>query len=145
MNTFEFSIKSESISFLRQGGDRAIKIPAGYVHAAKHLFKSGMLTAYDLEMLIYRIEEMIESDKDLFPVNGGALCQDELMKEVSSIYLDGSNVILPSEIEAAFNTLADRLSYSAIAIPPEKVPSLTYFVFIREMTHHFHIDKITIL
>ncbi|MFS2221710.1 hypothetical protein [Pantoea sp. B65] len=145
MNDFEFSIQSDAITLQWQADALSVKLPAGYAAVTAGLLKAGKATAYDVEMMIYRIEEIIESDAAVKRVKGDAVCRDQLLKQVCDSYLAGATVIEPVALEAAFNQLADSLSYSALMITAEKIPLLSCFVIIREMIHHLDIRKITCL
>ncbi|MCU5771749.1 hypothetical protein N5923_08755 [Erwiniaceae bacterium BAC15a-03b] len=144
MNEVEFSVQSDTVSLLWLDPQQRVELAGGYATVADGLLKGGKVTAWDVEMMIYRIEEIIESDHAVQPIRGDALCRDPLLKQVSDSYLAGARVLFPPAIEEAFNQFADQLSYSAIAVDAENIPALTGFIFIREMVHHLDIRKITL-
>ncbi|MBP2168731.1 hypothetical protein J2125_001923 [Erwinia toletana] len=145
MNEVEFSIQSDKVTLLWQQPPQRVELAGGYTAVADGLLKGGKVTAWDVEMMIYRIEEIIESDHAVQPIRGDAFCRDPLLKQVSDSYLAGARVLYPPVIEQAFNQFADQLSYSAIAIDAESIPALAGFIFIREMVHHLDIRQITLL
>ncbi len=54
----------------------------------------------------------------------------------------GESHATPEPIEAAFNKLADELSYHPLSLATDALQVLAGLVFIREITHHLAITAI---
>lgn len=143
MNEFEFSVSAHQTQFLWAGAGVSITTAAGYDDILKKIVTSGQLSAYELEMMIYLTEEIIEADNRIMPVNGNAVSHDELLYALSNRYFDGASLITDTAIESVFNRLADSISYTACAYTPEELTQIAYLVFIREMAHHLSIQAIS--
>lgn len=134
-----FSITAHTVSFHDAQQRLLCELNGGYKEAGVGLMAAGQVDNYQLEMLIYRIEEILESQGEQLPTGVEALSDDPLIYQVCDQYLGGERVICQQSIESAFNQLADRLSYAPIALSAAQIPVFCYFVFLREMSHHLHI------
>ncbi len=142
MSQLAFSLAADSTRFSWPGTSRTLEVAHGYHHITAGLARSGQLTDYDVEMMIYRIEEIIESDRALQPVQGEALAQDNALRQVSEYFLGGAQQADRTAIEAAFNQFADRLSYGDFSVTAELLPRVAGFIFIREICHHLDVQRV---
>lgn len=142
MSIFAFSIKPYALTLNWKGQDVSLTLSSGLNAVTDGLASSGQLTAYDVEMMIYRVEEIIESDRAVQPVRGDAESQDGLLHQLSQRYFNGESVMTSSVVEASFSKLADALSYAALPVTPDVMREIAYLVFIREMMHHLAIEQV---
>ncbi|MBN1084168.1 hypothetical protein QLG07_06500 [Erwinia sp. V90_4] len=138
----EFSLRRESTQFIYPESDKKIDIAKGVDYILSGITAQTSLTAWHLEMMIYRTEEIIEADATIRPIHGEIVCREPLLKSVCASYLDGASIATPEHIEAAFNKLADDISYHPLSLSDEALPVLAWFVFIREITHHLGITAV---
>lgn len=138
----EFSLLRESTHFLWPESGKRIDVAKGVDYILSGITAQTSLTAWHLEMMIYRTEEIIESDSTITPIHDEATSQDPLLKAVCASYLDGASSATPEHIEDAFNRLADDISYHPLFLSEEALQVLAGFVFIREITHHLRITAI---
>lgn len=134
-----FSITAHAVSFHTAQQQLLCELNGGYEDAGAGIMAAGQVDNYQLEMLIYRIEEILESQGEQLPAGAEAISNDPLIHQVCEQYLGGEKVISQQSIETAFNQVADRLSYAPIALSASQIPVFCYFVFLREMSHHLHI------
>lgn len=134
-----FSITAHTVSFHDAQQQLLCELQGGYAEAGVGLMAAGQVDNYQLEMLIYRIEEILESQGEQLPHGAEAISDDLLIHQVCDQYLGGEKAISQQSIESAFNQLADRLSYAPLPLSASQVPVFCYFVFLREMSHHLHI------
>lgn len=142
MSQFAFSLAADSTRFSWPETSRRLEVARGYHHITAGLARSGQLTDYDVEMMIYRIEEIIESDRALQPVQGEALAQDSGLRQVSEHFLGGAQTADRAAIEAAFNQFADQLSYGHFPVTAELLQQVAGFIFIREICHHLDVQRV---
>ncbi len=142
MSGYFFSVSANSVSFYQPQQVLLVELKGGYQQASAGLFGHGQADAWGVEMLIYRVEEILESQGEKLPLQAEATSSDELLSRVSTLWLDGTPDITPQAIEAAFNQLTDRLSYGTLPLAEQDVAAFCYFVFLREMTHHLRISLI---
>ncbi len=138
----EFSLLRESTHFFWPESAKKIDVAKGLDYILSGITAQTSLTAWHLEMMIYRTEEIIESDSTITPIHGEATIQDALLKAVCASYLDGASLATPEHIEDAFNKLADDISYHPLSLSEEALQVLAGFVFVREITHHLGITAI---
>ena len=142
MSGYIFSVSADSVTFYQSPSQLLLELQGGYRQAAAGLFQGGQVDAWGVEMLIYRVEEIIESQSAKLPGPGEVSSSDALLQEVSQRWLDGSDDITPRALESTFNQLTDRLSYSPLQLTDQETIAFCYLVFLREMTHHLRISHI---
>jgi hypothetical protein len=138
----EFSLLRESTHFFWPKSGKRIDVAKGLDYILSGISAQTSLTAWHLEMMIYRTEEIIESDSTITPVHGEATSGGQLLKAVCAGYLDDASFATPDHIEEAFNKLADDISYHPLSLSEEALQLLAGFVFVREITHHLEITAI---
>lgn len=142
MSGYVFSVSADSVAFYQPPAQLLLELKGGYQQAAAGLFNAGQVDAWGVEMLIYRVEEILESQGSKLPGPGEASSSDTLLRQVSEYWLEGSGDITPQALESAFNQLTDRLSYSPQLFTDQEITAFCYLVFLREMTHHLRISHI---
>ena len=142
MSGYIFSVSADSIAFYQPPTQLMLELHGGYQQAAAGLFNGGQVDAWGVETLIYRVEEILESQGGKLPAPGEAASCDALLFQDSELWLDSSNEITPEALESAFNQLTDRLSYSPLSLTAQETIAFCYLVFLREMTHHLRISHI---
>ncbi|MCT6592569.1 hypothetical protein N3553_22100 [Pantoea dispersa] len=101
------------------------------------------LTEYDIEMMIYRTEEIIENELKIKPIHGEITLNDfYLMDDLREAYFNGALLITSDAIEKSFNIVAEAVSYGAMWINNKQLYLLTGLVFLREACHHLDITAI---
>lgn len=142
MSGYIFSVSADSVTFYQSPSQLLSELQGGYQQAAAGLFNAGQVDAWGVEMLIYRVEEILESQGGKLPGPGEARSNDALLQQVSQRWLAGSSDITPQALESAFNQLTDRLSYGPLQLSAGDITAFCYLVFLREMTHHLRISHI---
>ncbi|WP_437616353.1 hypothetical protein [Erwinia sp. V71] len=142
MSQFAFSLAADSTRFSWPEKSLQQEVARGYRQITAGLAASGQLTDYDVEMMIYRIEEIIESDHALQAVQGEALAQDDGLRQVSEHFLGGAQQVDRAAIEAAFNQFADQLSYGHYPVTAQQLQWVAGFIFIREISHHLDVPQV---
>lgn len=142
MMIVEYSLLPESTKFTWLETGKIIDVDKGLDYILSGIKAETLLTAWHLEMMIYRTEEIIESDSTIQPVHGEAISHGRLLRAVCESYLAGDTVATPLQIEAAFNKLADDISYRPLFLSEEALQVLAELVFVREITHHLAITAI---
>lgn len=138
----EFSLIHESTHFIWPGSGNRIDVAKGLDYILSDIKTETSLTAWHLEMMIYRTEEIIEADSTIRPVQGQATTRDPMLQAICNSYLAGAAVARPDHIEEAFNKLADDISYHPLSLSAHALQVLAWFVFVREITHHLSITAI---
>jgi hypothetical protein len=138
----EFSLLRESTHFFWPESAKRIYVAKGLDYILSGITAQSSLTAWHLEMMIYRTEEIIESDSTIAPIYGEAISRDPLLKAVCDNYLAGASLATPEHIEEAFNKLADDITWHPLSLSEEALQVLAGFVFTREITHHLGITAI---
>ncbi len=139
MSEFIFSVLPAAVEFYDRQRHPMVSLQGGYQTTATGLFISGQADALATETLIYRIEEVLESEGRIVPPGGVAIGYDPLLGRVCGEFLAGETAITPDGVEVAFNRVAEQLSYSPLALTGPQADVFCYFVFIREMIHHLQI------
>lgn len=139
MSEFIFSVLPAAVEFYDRQQRPMAGLQGGYQTTASGLFSAGQADALATETLIYRIEEVLESEGRVVPPGLRAICHDPLLGRVCGDFLTGETAITPESVEVAFNRISEQLSYSPLALTGPQADVFCYFVFIREMIHHLQI------
>lgn len=139
MSEFIFSVLPAAVEFYDRQQHLKARLQGGYQTTAAGLFNTGQADALATETLIYRIEEVLESEGRIVSPGGIAICHDPLLGRVCGDFLAGETAITPAGVEVAFNRLSEQLSYAPLALTGLQTGTFCYFVFIREMIHHLQI------
>lgn len=142
MFNVEYSLLPESTQFIWPESGKRIDVAKGLDYILSGITAETSLTAWHLEMMIYRTEEIIESDSTIQPIHGAAISHGPLLRAICDSYLAGESPATPEPIEAAFTKLADELSYHTLSFSTDALQVLAGLVFIREITHHLAITAI---
>jgi len=95
----EFSLLRESRLFFWPESVKRVDVAKGLDYILSGITAQTSLTAWHLEMMIYRTEEIIEADSTIKPIHGEAISREPLLKAVSDHYLAGAPVETPVHIE----------------------------------------------
>ena len=139
MSEFVFSVLPAAVEFYDRQRQPIASLQGGYQTTAAGLFIAGQADALATETLIYRIEEVLESEGRIVPAGEVAIGHDPLLGRVCADFLAGETAMTPDSVEVAFNRVAEQLSYSPLALTGPQADAFCYFVFIREMIHHLQL------
>ena len=59
MSGYIFSVSADSVTFYQSPSQLLSELQGGYQQAAAGLFNAGQVDAWGVEMLIYRVEEIL--------------------------------------------------------------------------------------
>ena len=135
LNSLSFDVDSQHIHH-EQG--------LGFINSKS--ISNGVIDELAIEKMIYFIEEIIESNplRNL-NISSVAVTSDAVMTQLSELFFSAKKQISRTELEHGFNSFIERLSYYTNQVAPDELYIFTYFVFIREMTHHLRIEQIQII
>lgn len=142
MSEFIFSLNRENSEFSWPARGVSVVCGAGYQQITAGLATSGVLSDYDVEMMIYRIEEIIESDAAIQPIGGDASVYDSQFSGMRKAFLGEVRDVDRHAIEAAFNRFADTLSYGHYPVNSAQLEEIARFIFIRELSHHLDVRHV---
>ena len=142
MSEYIFSVLPAAVAFYDDQQQPLARLQGGYQTTVAGLFRAGRVDALATETLIYRIEEVLESQGRIVAAGSVAICRDPLLGSVCQDYLSGEARITPDAVEVAFNRLSEQLSYTPLTLTDSQADVFSYFVFIREMVHHLQIREL---
>lgn len=126
---------------------RTVTLPIGMTNINGYSFLHSPITPYEAEIAIEHIENIIIPVKKQIPPGGISLsCTNKELKQLIIATENLPLFISTSQLESAFNELVNVINGSppnSTTLPSDK--SFTAFLLIiREMTHHWELDGITI-
>ncbi|WP_240946988.1 hypothetical protein [Dickeya zeae] len=137
-----FTIGEEHVRFSTPD----LALPMGYRAIARQFFHHNIPSAYDVEMAIATIEDVLQATPALRQVAQQASCADPYLKEIARI--TGSHDMLTQpQLEDVFNRVADVISGSPKRDGefPDETGFISYLVIMRELSHHLNIQQITLV
>ncbi|HBO23620.1 hypothetical protein [Providencia sp.] len=146
MTTYiQLTIKNDLSVLTYQSDD--ITLPIGLTNINGYRLQHSPITPYEAEMAIEHIEDTIIPARKLFPTGKISLsCTNEELKQIPIDTIDLKQFISTSQIERAFNELVNVINggpSNSTTLPLDKSFS-AFLLIIREITHHWGLEGITI-
>ncbi|TCB77729.1 hypothetical protein [Acinetobacter sp. ANC 4173] len=136
----KFSLGLEQLSFERDG--QHFQIDKGLQFIKSNSMRHGVLDELAIELMIYVIEEILESVPIQYAPPKNAISADALFQQVLSLFFPNQHSIDRVQLESGFNEFIERREYYVCKVAEQGVFSLVYFVFLREMMHHWNVIDI---
>ena len=144
MNTpdavIKFSLGLEQLSFELDG--QHFQIDKGLRFIQSNSMRHGVLDELAIELMIYVIEEILESVPIHYGQPKNAISADDLFQQVLTLFFQNQHSIDRVQLESGFNEFIERREYYVCKVAEQGVFSLVYFVFLREMMHHWNVVDI---
>lgn len=136
----KFSLDLEQLSFELDG--QHFQIDKGLQFIKSNSMRHGLLDELAIELMIYVIEEILESLPIQYAPPKNAITEDALFQQVLSLFFPNQHNIDRVQLESGFNEFIERREYYVCKVAEQGVFSLVYFVFLREMMHHWNVLNI---
>ena len=136
----KFSLGLEQLSFDIDG--QHFQVDKGLSFIQSNSMRHGVLDELAIELMIYVIEEILESVPIQYGQPKSAISADTLLQEVLTLFFPNQHSIDRVQLESGFNAFIDRREYYVYQVAEQGVFSLVYFVFLREMMHHWNVIDI---
>ena len=104
--------------------------------------RHGVLDELAIELMIYVIEELLESVQMKYAQPKTAMTSDGLYQRVLALFFPDQQQIDRVQLESAFNTFVERRKYYLSQVADDGLSSLIYFIVLREMMHHWNVVEI---
>lgn len=138
--TIKFSLDLEQLSFELDG--QYFQIDKGLQFIKSNSMRHGLLDELAIELMIYVIEEILESLPIQYAPPKNAITEDALFQQVLSLFFPNQHNIDRIQLESGFNEFIEHREYYVCKVAEQGVFSLVYFVFLREMMHHWNVTDI---
>lgn len=138
--TIKFSLGLEQLSFELDG--QHFQIDKGLQFIKSNSMRHGVLDELAIELMIYVIEEILESLSIQYAQPKNAISEDALFQQVLSLFFSNQHSIDRVQLESGFNAFIERREYYVCKVAEQEIFSLVYFVFLREMMHHWNVVDI---
>ncbi len=135
--TIKFSLSLEQLSFELNGQN--FQVNKGLSFIQSNSMRHGVLDELAIELMIYVIEEILESVPIQYAQPKNAISADALFRQVLSLFFSNQHSIDRVQLESGFNEFIARREYYVCKVAEQGVLSLVYFVFLREMMHHWNV------
>lgn len=135
--TIKFSLDLEQLSFELDG--QHFQIDKGLQFIKSNSMRHGLLDELAIELMIYVIEEILESLPIQYAQPKNAITEDALFQQVLSLFFPNQHSIDRVQLESGFNEFIEYREYYVCKVAEQGVFSLVYFVFLREMMHHWNV------
>ncbi|MEJ5036242.1 hypothetical protein WH285_04645 [Acinetobacter johnsonii] len=136
----KFSLGVDQLSFEMDGQN--IKLDQGLSYIQSNSIRHGVLDELAIESMIYVIEELLESVQMKYAQPKIATTSDTLFQRVLALFFPDQQQIDRVQLESAFNTFVERREYYVSKVAADGFSSLTYFIVLREMMHHWNVVEI---
>jgi hypothetical protein len=136
----QFSLGLEQLSFDIDGQHFQVDKGLGFIQS--NSMRHGVLDGLAIELMIYVIEEILESVPIQYGQSKSAISADTLLQEVLTLFFPNQHRIDRVQLESGFNAFIERREYYVCKVAEQGVFSLVYFVFLREMMHHWNVMDI---
>lgn len=136
----KFSLGLEQLSFELEG--QHFQIDKGLQFIKSNSMRHGVLDELAIELMIYVIEEILESVPIQYAPPKNAISEDALFQQVLSLFFPNQHSIDRVQLESGFNEFIEHREYYVCKVAEQGVFSLVYFVFLREMMHHWNVIDI---
>lgn len=136
----KFSLGLEQLSFDIDGQHFQVDKGLGFIQS--NSMRHGVLDELAIELMIYVIEEILESVPIQYTHPKMAISADALFQQVLTLFFPNQHSIDRVQLESGFNEFIERREYYVCKVAEQGVFSLVYFVFLREMMHHWNVVDI---
>lgn len=136
----QFSLGLEQLSFDIDGQHFQVDKGLGFIQS--NSMRHGALDELAIELMIYVIEEILESIPIQYAQPKRAISTDSLLQDVLTLFFPNQHRIDRVQLESGFNAFIERREYYVCKVAEQGVFSLVYFVFLREMMHHWNVVDI---
>ena len=136
----KFSLGLEQLIFDIDGQHFQVDKGLGFIQS--NSMRHGVLDVLAIELMIYVIEEILESVPIPYAQPKMAISADALFQQVLTLFFPNQHSIDRVQIESGFNEFIERREYYVCKVAEQGVFSLVYFVFLREMMHHWNVVDI---
>ncbi|MFU9044812.1 hypothetical protein ACNAUY_00110 [Acinetobacter tibetensis] len=136
----KFSLGLEQLSFELEG--QHFQSDKGLQFIKSNSMRHGLLDELAIELMIYVIEEILESLPIQYAPPKNAITEDALFQQVLSLFFSNQHSIDRIQLESGFNEFIEHREYYVRKVAEQGVFSLVYFVFLREMMHHWNVIDI---
>lgn len=136
----KFSLGLEQLSFDIDGQHFQVDKGLGFIQS--NSMRHGVLDELAIELMIYVIEEILESVPISYAQPKSAITTDALFQQVLTLFFPNQHSIDRVQLESGFNEFIERREYYVCKMAEQGVFSLVYFVFLREMMHHWNVVDI---
>ena len=136
----KFSLGLEQLSFDIDGQHFQVDKGLGFIQS--NSMRHGLLDVLAIELMIYVIEEILESVPIQYAQPKTAINTDELFQQVLTLFFPNQHSIDRVQLESGFNAFIERREYYVNKVADDGIVSLVYFVFLREMMYHWNVVKI---
>ena len=136
----QFSLGLEQLSFDIDGQHFQVDKGLGFIQS--NSMRHGVLDELAIELMIYVIEEILESIPIQYAQPKRAISTDSLLQDVLTLFFPNQHRIDRVQLESGFNAFIERREYYVCKVAEQGVFSLVYFVFLREMMHHWNVTDI---
>lgn len=137
---FRFSLGIEQLSFNMDG--QHFQVDKGLDFIQANSMRHGVLDELAIELMIYVIEEILESLPIQYAQPKSAITTDALFQQVLTLFFPNQHSMDRVQLESGFNAFIERREYYVCKVAEQGVFSLVYFVFLREMMHHWNVVDI---
>lgn len=136
----KFSLGLDQLSFEMDG--QRILLDQGLSFIQSKSMRHGLLDELAIELMIYVIEELLESVQMKYAQPKTAATSDALFQKVLTLFFPDQQQIDRVQLESAFNTFVERREYYVSKVADDGLSSLVYFIVLREMMHHWNVVEI---
>lgn len=136
----KFSLGLEQLSFELDG--QHFQIDKGLRFIQSNSMRHGVLDELAIELMIYVIEEILESVPIHYGQPKNAVTSDVLFQKVLTLFFSDQQQLDRVQLESAFNTFVERREYYVSKVADDGLSSLVYFIVLREMMHHWNVVEI---
>ena len=136
----KFSLGLEQLSFDIDGQHFQVDKGLGFIQS--NSMRHGVLDVLAIELMIYVIEEILESVPIQYAQSKSAISADALFQQVLTLFFPNQHSIDRVQLESGFNEFIERREYYVCKVAEQGVFSLVYFVVLREMMHHWNVVDI---
>ena len=137
---FKFSLGIDQLSFEMDG--QHIQLDQGLSFIQSSSMRHGLLDELTIELMIYVIEELLESVQMQYAQPKTAVTSDVLFQKVLTLFFSDQQQLDRVQLESAFNTFVERRECYVAQVADNGLSSLIYFIVLREMMHHWNVAEV---
>ena len=137
---FKFSLGIDQLSFEMDG--QHIQLDQGLSFIQSSSMRHGLLDELTIELMIYVIEELLESVQMQYAQPKTAVTSDVLFQKVLTLFFPDQQQLDRVQLESAFNTFVERRECYVAQVADNGLSSLIYFIVLREMMHHWNVAEV---
>lgn len=138
--SIKFSLGLEQLNFDINGQHFQVDKGLGFIQS--NSMRHGVLDVLAIELMIYVIEEILESVPVQYAQSKSAISTDALFQQVLTLFFPNQHSISRVQLESGFNAFLECREYYLAKVTKQGLFSLVYFIFLREMMHHWNVVDI---